>query len=86
MRVMSVVNVAVLAAVLALPSSLAVARAKQLPPGACAFEKAGIANSTICSYQCNPQTNWCSQQMCINGTLTQVIPCYGSFCMAKCGG
>jgi len=85
MRVMSVVKVALLAAAVALPSGLAVAKTK-LPPGACAFEKKSIANSTICSYQCNAQTNWCAQQLCTNGALTQVLPCYGSFCAQKCGG
>ncbi len=85
MRVMSVVKVALLAAAVALPSSLALAAKAKLPPGACAFEKGGIANNTICSYQCNPQNNWCSQQLCTNGALTPMLPCYGSFCTQKCG-
>ena len=53
----------------------------KLPPGACAFEKKGI-----CSFQCNAQTNWCAQQLCTNGVLTQVLPCFSGFCTAKCGG
>jgi hypothetical protein len=85
MRVMSAVKVALVAAAVALPSGLALAKTMKLPPGACAFEKKGIANSTICSYQCNPQNMWCSQQLCTNGTLTPMLPCYGSFCTTKCG-
>jgi len=85
MRVMSVVRVALLAAAVALPSSLALAKGKP-PAGACAFEKKWIATGTICSYQCNPATQWCSQQLCTNGFLTPMLPCYGSFCAAKCGG
>jgi hypothetical protein len=88
MRVMSVVKVALLAGVIALPASFSAAAAKgmKLPPGACAFAKSAVAANTFCSYSCNPATQWCSQQLCVNGTLTQVIPCYGSFCAAKCGG
>ncbi len=86
MRLMSIVKVALLAGVVALPASVSVASAKKLPPGACAFEKSAVAANTFCSYSCNPATQWCSQQLCVNGTLTQVVPCYGSFCAAKCGG
>ncbi len=85
MRVMSVVKVALVAVAVALPSGLALAAKVKLPPGACAFEKKGIASGTICSYQCNPQTNWCSQQLCTNGALTPMLPCYGSLCTQKCG-
>jgi len=75
-----------------LPWSVSVASAKamkqsmKLPPGACAVEKKAVNTGTICSYQCNAQTNWCAQQMCTNGALVQVIPCYGPFCAAKCAG
>jgi hypothetical protein len=89
MRLMSVVKVALLAGAVALPGSFAVASAKTapLPPGACAFEKKGvIANAAICSYNCDPATSWCSQQLCVNGTLTPVLSCYGGFCTTKCGG
>ena len=88
MRIMSVVKVAVLAIGAASPLGVSVASAKtmKLPPGACAFEKKGMASGTMCSYQCNAQTHWCAQQLCINGALTQVLPCFGSFCAAKCGG
>jgi hypothetical protein len=74
------------------PWSVSVASAKamkqsmKLPPGACAVEKKAVNTGTICSYQCNAQTNWCAQQMCTNGALVQVIPCYGPFCAAKCAG
>jgi hypothetical protein len=57
----------------------------KLPPGACAVEKKAVNTGTICSYQCNA-TNWCAQQMCANGALVQVLPCYGPFCAAKCTG
>jgi len=88
MRILSIVEVAVLADVVPLPLGVSAASAKtmKLPPGACAFEKKGIASGTMCSYQCNAQSNWCAQQLCINGTLTQVLPCFGGFCAAKCGG
>lgn len=88
MRLMSVVKVALLAGAVALPASLSVAEAKSkpLPPGACAFEKTGIATSTVCSFSCDPTTQWCKQQLCINGTLTPVLPCYTGFCTPKCGG
>jgi hypothetical protein len=86
MRVMSCVKIALLAAAVALPS-VASAKTIKLPPGACAFGKKDvIAASTICSYQCDPKTQWCSQQLCINGALTPVLPCFTGFCTAKCGG
>jgi hypothetical protein len=87
MRVISVLKVALLAVAVTLPASLPAAAGKALPPGACAYEKKGVvANTTFCSYQCNAQTMWCAQQLCTNGVLTQVLPCYGSFCSPKCGG
>jgi len=58
----------------------------KLPAGACAFEKKAVANGTICSYQCNAQANWCAQQLCVNGALSQVVLCFGGFCSPKCGG
>ncbi len=86
MRMISIVKIALLAGTVAL-LSVASAEAMKLPPGACAFGKKGVvAANTICSYQCDPKTQWCSQQLCVNGTLTQVLPCYTSFCTAKCGG
>jgi hypothetical protein len=88
MRIASLVKVALLAGVVALPASFSVAdaKAKPLPPGACAFEKKFIAVNTVCSFQCNAATQWCSQQLCLNGQTVAVIPCYGSFCTPKCGG
>ena len=96
MRTMSIARVVVfgLAVTLAgtLPLGLSAASAKamkhtmKLPPGACAVEKKAVNTGTICSYQCNAQTNWCAQQMCTNGTLVQVLPCFGPFCAAKCAG
>jgi hypothetical protein len=89
MRVVSVVKIVLLAAAVALPASFSVASAKEikLPPGACLFEKKGvIANYSVCSYACNPATSWCSQQLCVNGITTPMVPCYGGFCTLKCGG
>jgi hypothetical protein len=86
MRAMSVVKIALLAgAVAAITLSAASAKSVKLPPGACAFQKTAVANGAFCSFDCNPATNWCSQQLCSNGTLTKVVPCYGTFCSAKCG-
>ncbi len=96
MRIMSlvkilVVTLAVVSAV-ALPwgvsaaSAKAVKHAMKLPPGACAVEKKAVSSGAICSYQCNAQTNWCAQQFCGNGTLVQVLPCFGPFCAPKCAG
>ena len=76
----------------ALPWNMAAASAKpmkqsmKLPPGACAIAKKAVNTGTICSFQCNAQTNWCAQQFCSNGTLVQVLPCFGPLCTAKCAG
>ena len=85
MRMISVVKILLLAAAVALPS---VASAKtKLPPGACAFGKKGvIASGAVCSYNCDPKTMWCAQQLCVNGTLNQILPCLSPFCSPKCGG
>lgn len=89
MRVLSI-RFALLIGAVALLSSLSgatfAAKMMKMPPGACAFEKKAVATGTMCSYNCNPATNWCSQQVCNNGQFTQLIMCYGSFCTAKCGG
>jgi hypothetical protein len=50
----------------------AMKHAMKLPPGACAVEKKAMNAGTICSYQCNVQTNWRAQQICGNGTLVPV--------------
>ncbi len=90
MRVMCVGKAALVAGAVVLLSSYAgVATAApkiKLPPGACAFEKRAVASGTICSYECNPENQWCSQQWCQNGQWTRVINCYGPFCSNKCGG
>jgi hypothetical protein len=67
-------------------SAAAMKHAMKLPPGACAVEKKAVNSGTICSYQCNAQTNWCAQQLCVNGALNQVLPCFGPFCAPKCAG
>jgi len=92
MRIMSFVKILVvtLAFLSAMPWSVPTASAKamkpmKLPPGACAVEKKAVNTGTICSFQCNA-ANWCAQQFCNNGTLVQVLPCYGPFCAAKCAG
>ncbi len=60
--------------------------AKKPSEFSCAFEKKAVANGTLCSYDCNPNTMWCSQQRCQNGQFTQFLVCFGSFCSPKCGG
>jgi len=86
MRIMSFVKIALLATAVALPS-VASAKAMKLPPGACAFGKKGVvAAGTVCSFNCDPKTMWCQQQLCLNGALTPVLPCYTGFCAPKCGG
>jgi hypothetical protein len=90
MKMMSIVKVALLAAAVSLPASFSVAEAKTmakvtLPPGACAVgKKSVLTNAMLCSSNCT-QTMWCQQQVCLNGTLATVLPCYGSFCAPKCG-
>jgi hypothetical protein len=96
MRTISIAKVFVFGFAVALavtmPLGLSAASAKamkhtmKLAPGACAFEKKAVNAGTICSYQCNAQTNWCGQQLCVNGALNQVLPCFGPFCTPKCAG
>jgi hypothetical protein len=86
MRFTSIAKAALLAAAVALPASFSAAEARivKLPPGACAFGRSGVSNGALCSYNCNPSTQWCAQQICTNGALVQMIPCWGSFCSGKC--
>ena len=90
MRITSFLKIALLAGAVALPSmvsSTASAKAMKAPPGSCAVDKKHfVATNTMCSFNCDPKTQWCSQQVCFNGTLTAVLPCYTGFCTAKCGG
>ena len=82
----SFVNIALLAGMVAMPS-VASAKVMKAPPGACAVDKKHfVAANTVCSFNCNPQTQWCSQQLCVNGTLTPMLSCYTGFCTPKCGG
>jgi hypothetical protein len=67
-------------------SAAATKHAMKLPSGACAVEKKATNAGAICSFQCNAQTNWCAQQFCANGTLVQVLPCFGPLCTPKCTG
>ena len=87
MRGTSIVKMTLLAGALAVMSlSAASAKVVKLPPGACAFQKVAVTNNSFCSFDCDATTGWCSQQLCTNGTLTKVVPCYGTFCTAKCSG
>src|ERR1700739_1227372 len=92
MKMMSIVKVAMLAAAVLLPASFSVAEAQAMgkvtvAPGACAVGKKGVpTNAAFCSSSCDATTMWCQQQVCLNGTLATVLPCFGSFCAAKCGG
>jgi len=88
MRIISVVKIALLAGAVALPASFSVAEAKamKLPPGACAIgKKSVLANGAVCSSKCDPVTTWCGDQLCANGQLVTVLPCWGPFCPPKCG-
>jgi hypothetical protein len=82
---MSFVKIALLAGVVALPASVSVASAKTAPPGSCAYGKSYIPTGTFCSYSCDATTQWCLQQGCFNSISTPAVPCYGTFCTAKCG-
>jgi hypothetical protein len=87
MRGISLLKIATLAGAVALMASFpnaSFAAKMKLPPGACAFNKKAIGNGMICSYSCNPASNWCSQQICLNGTLQQTISCFGAFCSMRC--
>ena len=87
MRSISLLKIATLAGVVlaaSLPTSSFAARMK-LPPGSCGLHHRALTTGMMCSYNCNPANGWCSQQMCINGTLQPVVSCYGTFCAAKCG-
>jgi len=96
MRIMSLAKILVLTVAFVLAASLpwsvpaasakAMKHAMKLPPGACAVEKKAVNTGAICSYRRNAQTDWCAQQLCTNGTLVQVLPCFGLFCTAKCAG
>ena len=87
MRVVSLIKVALLAGALALPASFSMALAKTAPPaGSCAYGKGYIPTGTFCSYNCDANSQWCSQQGCFNTVTTPAVPCYGTFCTAKCGG
>jgi hypothetical protein len=89
MKITSVLKIGLLAIAIALPASFSVAEAKKAPPpppGACALDKGYMTTGSICSMACDPQTQWCQQQLCVNGFKTPVLPCYGSFCAPKCGG
>ena len=88
MRMFSVLQVAVLAVAVAAASvSSADAKGKPapLPPGACAVGKKAVAPGVFCSLNCDPKTQWCQQQVCVNGTFVTVLPCYTGFCAPKCG-
>jgi hypothetical protein len=86
MRVIPLLKVAALAlAVSSLSGVSMAAKVKmKMTPGSCAYEKHAVANGAMCSYECNPTTMWCSQQMCTNGQLHQIISCFGNFCTNKC--
>jgi len=87
MKMASFVKVAILACAVALPASFSVAEAKaKLPPGACAVgKKSVLPNGGVCSFKCDPVTQWCADQYCANGQLVPALPCWGAFCPPKCG-
>lgn len=88
MRMISVLKAVSLAAAVAAVANVPVASARmKLPPGACAFHGKVVAAATTCSYQCDPKTNWCMQQTCLNGKLSPAFlpTCISQFCPPKCG-
>jgi hypothetical protein len=88
MRVISTAKIVVVAAVIGAMAGFSggASAAKMAPAaGACAFGKKAVANTTFCSFDCNPANGWCSQKMCVNGSWQPMINCYGAFCSVRCG-
>jgi len=87
MRVISTAKIVLVAAVIGAMTGFSGASAAKMAPatGACAFGKKAVANTTFCSFDCNPANGWCSQHMCVNGTWQPMINCYGAFCSVRCG-
>jgi hypothetical protein len=78
--------VSLLAAVALLAGgSQASARAAKRPPDFCVFQRHVIAAGTICSYNCDPKSLWCSQQICSGGKWSAALSCQSIFCMHRCG-
>jgi len=86
MRAVTFVKIALLAGAVALTSISAASAKTAPPPGSCAYGKSYIATGTFCSYSCDATSQWCLQQGCFNSVSTPALPCYGTFCTAKCGG
>ena len=84
MRAMSIVKVVLLAgamtgAVAAMSLSSASAKGMKHASARCLrLPKGRGRQQRFCSFDCDPATNWCSQQLCTNGALTKVVPCYGT--------
>jgi hypothetical protein len=54
-------------------------------PDACFFHRHVSAAGTWCSYQCDPNSLGCKQQICVGGHWTQALPCLRPFCLQSCG-
>jgi hypothetical protein len=84
----SVLKVAALAAAVAfLPSGPgASAKVMKRSTGACTFHRKVVASGTLCSFDCDPKSLWCSQQVCTDGHWSAFVGCQSIFCVTpKCG-
>ncbi len=85
MRFLSGVKIVALTGAVVLIIGISGAAARRLPPDVCVFHRHIVAAGTLCSYQCDPATKWCSQQSCINGQFARFLPCLQPFCTTRCG-
>ncbi len=89
MRVASTLKIVSLAAAFAIlagvPGASAKHRYTRRPPDACVFHRHVIAAGTLCSYDCNPNSLGCSQQICSGGHWAAALPCVRPFCFRRCG-
>lgn len=91
MRTSSVLKIVSLAAALAMVAAVPGASAKvahkitKRPPDSCILHRHVVAAGTVCSYDCDPKSLWCSQQVCSGGHFYPVISCQSIFCTRKCG-
>jgi hypothetical protein len=86
MRMISLLRIASCAGLIAL-AVVPAASAKMMrrAPDTCVFHRKVVANGTVCSFDCDPKTSGCSQQMCDKGKFDAVIGCLPPFCTHSCG-
>jgi hypothetical protein len=87
MRISTALKVVAMSAAVVLVVGVpnASARMKRHPPDACLFHRHYLAAGTLCSYDCNPNTLGCSQQICSGGHWSAALPCPRPFCTQRCG-